>query len=154
MNVERFWCSREGTYPLDEHGFLRDPDLTGLHSHSVSPGVVRVDVLRSARCLVLLGEPGVGKSTAVSNAAQLVASGVPVLLIDLASYGSEDRLVREVFDDHRVTDWAAGTGDLCIVFDSLDEAQARIPYVGRHRWAVAVRSPLLAYCMSHSQDVV
>ena len=127
-SAERFWCHREGVYALDDHGFLRDPDATWFLTGSANPGVLRTDDLCGDRCLVLLGEPGAGKSAA--GTARLAPAGVPVVSFDLAAYGSEDRLVREVFDDPKVTAWSAGTGELCLVLDSLDEARARVPHVG------------------------
>ncbi len=130
VSVERFWCPRDGAYALDDHGFLRDPDRTWFGGQSTNPGVVRTGDLGDHHCLVLLGEPGAGKSTAAAHAERLVATEVPIVPFDLAAYGSEDRLVREVFDDPTVTAWAAGTGELCVVLDSLDEARARVPNVG------------------------
>jgi hypothetical protein len=129
-SVERFWCPREGAYALDDHGFLHDPDATWLRTQSANPAALRTDALREQRCLVLLGEPGAGKSTAIGDAERLVAHGVPVVPFNLAAYGSEDRLVREVFDDPRVAAWSAGTSELSLVLDSLDEARARVPHVG------------------------
>ena len=128
--MERFWCLREGAYALDNDGFLRDPDTTLFGTQSANPGVLRTDDLREPRCLVLLGEPGAGKSTAVQDGARLVAAGVPVVPFDLAAYGSEGRLVREVFDAPAVTDWARGSGQVCLLLDSLDEARTRVPHVG------------------------
>lgn len=130
QSVERFWCPRDGAYTLDDHGFLRDPDTTWFGKQSASPGVLRTQDLREHRCLVLLGEPGTGKSTAVAEEARLVATGVPVLSFDLAAYGSEDRLVREVFDDPSIVAWSAGSGQLCLVLDSVDESRAHVPQVG------------------------
>lgn len=128
--VERFWCPREGAYALDGDGFLRDPEATFFGAQSANPGVLRTDDLRGPRCVVLLGEPGAGKSTAAARADRLVVDGVPILRLDLAAYGSEDRLVREVFDHPTLTAWAASNGELCVVLDSLDEARARVPHVG------------------------
>lgn len=129
-SVERFWCPRDGAYALDDYGFLRDPDATWFGTLSANSGVVRTDQLGEHRCLVLLGEPGAGKSTTVAASARLVADGVPVVSFDLAAYGSEDRLAREVFDDPSIVAWTAGSGQLCLVLDSFDEARARIPHVG------------------------
>lgn len=129
-SVERFWCPRDGAYTLDDHGFLRDPNATWFGTQSANPGVLRTDELGEHRCLALLGEPGAGKSTAVAETARLVTTGVPVVSFDLAAYGSEDRLVREVFGDPSIVAWSPGSGQLCLVLDSLDEARARVPHVG------------------------
>jgi hypothetical protein len=129
-SVERFWCPRDSAYALDDQGYLRDPDATRFGAHSANPAVLRADDIREHRCLVLLGEPGAGKSTAITETARPVAAAVPVVPFDLGVYGSEDRLVREVFDDPTVAAWSTGSGDLCLVLDSLDEARSRIPHVG------------------------
>lgn len=129
-SVERFWCPRGAAYTLDDHGFLRDPDAPCFDTQSTDPSVLRIGELGEQRCLVLLGEPGAGKSTEVAAAARLVAAGVPVVFFDLAAYGSEDRLVREVLGNPSIVAWSAGSGQLCLVLDSLDEARARIPNVG------------------------
>ncbi|RXR28094.1 ATP-binding protein [Oerskovia turbata] len=130
VSVERFWCTRGGDYALDEDGLLRDRDSTWFGARSANPDVVRTDELGEHRCLALLGEPGAGKSTVITGATQLAPSGVPVLSFDLASYGSEDRLVREVFNGPDVVAWAGGADRLCLVLDSLDEVRTRVPNVG------------------------
>ena len=129
-SVERFWCPRDGAYTLDDQGFLRDPDASWFGTQSANPGVLRTEELGEHRCLVLLGEPGTGKSTVVPETARLAAAEAPAMSFDLGAYGSEDRLVRDVFDDPSIVAWSAGSGELCLVLDSLDEARARVPHVG------------------------
>lgn len=127
-NVERFWCPRDGSYSLDDDGFLRDPDASFLGMGSVNPGALRGDDLRSVRCLVLLGEPGSGKSTVIRDD-PVAPAGWRFLRIDLAAYGSEDRLVREVFQCAEVISWTGTDDQLCVVLDSFDEARARMPHL-------------------------
>jgi hypothetical protein len=129
-DVERFWAARDGLYALDDAGFLRDPDSSWYGSGAANSDAVRTTELREQRCLALLGEPGSGKSTEVARAERLVPDGVPVVSFDLAAYGSEERLVSEVFGAPELVDWAAGTGKLCLVLDSLDEVRSRVPHVG------------------------
>jgi hypothetical protein len=95
--VERFWAARDGLYALDDAGFLRDPESSWYRSGAPNSDAVRTTELREQRCLALLGEPGSGKSTEVARAERLVPDGVPVVSFDLAAYGSEERLVSEVF---------------------------------------------------------
>lgn len=129
-SVERFWCPRDGAYALDADGFLRDPNATWFGTQSAYRDVIRTGELGKDRCLVLLGEPGAGKSTAIAETARAAADEVPVVSINLASYGSEDRLVREVFNDPDIVTWTVGSGPLLLVLDSLDEVRARVPHVG------------------------
>ena len=52
-----------------------------------------------------------------------------LIVVDLAEYGTEDRLARALFDRPDVAAWRAGTGQLCVVLDSLDECQDRLSHV-------------------------
>lgn len=79
--------------------------------------------------MVLLGELGGGKSTVVKEKYPLVEPSCPAVRFDLAAYGAEERLVREVLECEAITNWAAGSGHLCLVLDSLDEAKLRVPQI-------------------------
>src|SRR5438132_260881 len=60
---QRFWCPREGQLNLGDDGFLVDPD--GEYGSVLNPDVRSFDRIKDTPCLVLLGEPGTGKSTAL-----------------------------------------------------------------------------------------
>lgn len=55
----RFWVPRDGVVDLSDAGFLLDP----LEYRLRSPGPVQLAALQESKALVLLGEPGIGKST-------------------------------------------------------------------------------------------
>jgi len=78
----------------------------------------------------LLGEPGLGKSTAIRDEVQALKDQGPkdqvIELFDLKSYGSEDRLVRDIFEGPVLTAWVQGSHTLQLFFDSLDECLLRI----------------------------
>jgi hypothetical protein len=61
-NWKRFWCPREGRIQLDEDGFLLEPESEVAAYYD--PGVVPFEKIAALPCLALLGEPGLGKSTA------------------------------------------------------------------------------------------
>lgn len=141
-HVERFWCQPDGSYQLDSHGFLRDPDAAWWGEDPRNSGVLRAQDLAEKRCLVLLGEPGAGKSSVLSAPESLCPEGIAIVKFDLAQYGSEDRLVCEVFEDPRIEPLSAGTDQLCLVLDSLDEARSRIPHIGAVVAQCLIRLPL------------
>lgn len=131
MAIARYWCPRDGSLGLDQQGYLTDPSQKyGAH---LNPQVRTFDQIAETRCLVLLGEPGIGKSTALKSArpaAQAaLKSGDFLLWNDLREFSSEDRLYRTLFESPEWKTWLSGTGDLHLVLDSLDEVRIRISNV-------------------------
>ncbi len=58
---KRFWCPRGGQISLADDGFLLDRDSE--YAKYYSSDVVAFESISDAPCMVLLGEPGIGKST-------------------------------------------------------------------------------------------
>lgn len=83
-------------------------------------------------CLVLLGEPGIGKSSAVTReyarARQLALStgSPPPLSIDLRAYGDEGRLIRRLTEAPDIRRWVESDAMLDLFLDSLDECLLRV----------------------------
>jgi hypothetical protein len=130
---KRFWCPREGTLNLTDGGFLFDPE--DKYAKYVASDVVPFESIAHLSCLALLGEPGIGKSTAMEDiqhaterAAQV--SNEKVLYINLNEYGDESRLINEVFNSGAYQEWLAGSHCLHLFLDSLDECRIRVGQVG------------------------
>ena len=125
---QRFWCSRGGTIDLSDHGFMLDPesDFWALGR----PKPLTLEEVSSHRALILLGEPGMGKSTAlqqeVARLTQGITQTVAAIRVDLRAFSSEELLYRRVFGSPEFQDWARGTSQLVLHLDSLDEALLRI----------------------------
>jgi len=130
-NWKRFWCPREGSINLGDNGFLYDPDTE--FGHIQNPDLVASEKLQEIPCLVLLGEPGIGKSYEVRKFYQAVRSqsktGDEALFFDLRSYGEESRLCSAVFENEGFKKWVHGTHNLHLFLDSLDECLLRIDTV-------------------------
>src|SRR5439155_26020202 len=99
---KRFWCAREGTISLADAGFVADPEVDDWLS--LNPELRSFEEIADIRCLALLGEPGIGKSTALRDAirvaeAATALNGDLILSVDLAGVGSDTGLYRRVFDD-------------------------------------------------------
>lgn len=79
------------------------------------------------RCLVLLGEPGIGKSAEIERIAKVESTDDRSrLYVNLNSIGSEASLMRKVFDSEKVNEWKASDYDFFLYLDSLDEALLNI----------------------------
>jgi len=129
---KRFWCPRGGNINLGDGGFLSDPDERS--GKIFNPELVAFDQLAEIPCLALLGEPGIGKSWAIqgnSTAAREAAAsqGDKVIHLDLRSYGSEDRLVQNLFEAADWKMWRSGSHRLHVFLDSLDECLLQIKNV-------------------------
>jgi len=57
---KRFWCLRTGRFDLSDGGYLSDPESQWGAIHN--PDTVPLTSMAMTPCLVLLGEPGIGKS--------------------------------------------------------------------------------------------
>ena len=122
---QRYWCPIEATYYIDQHGYVEDPQT------AFNPNLVKFSDITPAHTIVLLGEPGIGKTRAMADErssleATVKSRGEELLWVDLKEYGNEDRLVRTIFEGPEVQRWLAGEHDLHLFFDSLDEGLLRI----------------------------
>lgn len=95
----RFWVPPDGTIDLSDAGFLRDP--TEWLARPLGPEPLAA--LQHWRALVLLGEPGIGKSTTLKEEADRVASlpanaNLSSIHIDLRAFSSESLLCQKVFE--------------------------------------------------------
>ncbi len=87
--------------------------------------------LAEYRALVLLGEPGIGKSTTLmEEAARFHAAAnddrITSIHVDLRAYSSEVLLHKRVFESTEFIAWEKGDTHLVLHLDSLDEALLRI----------------------------
>jgi hypothetical protein len=60
---KRFWCPRNGTLHLIDRGYLPDP--SGPYGRLLGSDLRPFEDISDLPCLVLLGEPGIGKTTAL-----------------------------------------------------------------------------------------
>jgi predicted NACHT family NTPase len=123
----RYWHPRDEGINFDEDGFPYE--LGYLNSN-----LVTFDSLIGVPCLVLLGEPGTGKSTILeaeyqAASSRAAAEGNAALFRDLALYNTDIGLTRDLFEDPAFRSWADGTHLLELFLDSLDECRLRIESV-------------------------
>jgi hypothetical protein len=123
-NWTRFWIPRGESFRLDG-GFLSEP-----HSkigRLLNPNPVTLESVEpNISCLVLLGEPGIGKSNEIEKQknlanARLDKQGDFVLPFDLGVYSTDYNLCHDIFEDPTLAAWLRGTQKLSLFLDSLDE---------------------------------
>jgi len=130
----RFWCLSTESFSLADDGFLYDPQSE--YGATLNPAArVPADVTDD-RFLVLLGEPGIGKSTAIQQQVAevqktLAESGDKLLSLDLGEYGDESRLIADLFQSPAFRDWKEGDHKLHLFLDSVDECRLQIPHVAK-----------------------
>ena len=73
-NWKRFWCPRTGYLNLSDGGYLYDPNSEW--GHAYNPDVVTLESIVHTPCLVLLGEPGIGKTYALTAEYEAVAAKI------------------------------------------------------------------------------
>ena len=128
-NWKRFWCPRGATINLSDGGYLDDPDSQW--GRIYNPEVKPFEAISETPCLALLGEPGIGKTRTIEAEREgaetrIKQEGDDILWLDLRSYGSEDRLVRNLFESEKFLAWIRGSHRLHVFLDSLDEGLLRI----------------------------
>ena len=99
---KRYWCPRGASVPLDDDGFLLSP--TAKFARWIMPDVKPLSEISSVPCLVLLGEPGLGKSTELRAA----STDSETHFVDLGKFTTDSHLIREVFENERLQSGAAG----------------------------------------------
>lgn len=121
----RYWRQRGEECSLHDQGFLVDPAsrLGGLFA----PRPQTLEELASVPCLVLLGVPGMGKSTVIEDyygktpGAVRTAQGNTVMYGDLARVTSDKYITDYTFAPDTFQTWIKSGGTLTIALDALDE---------------------------------
>lgn len=125
---KRYWIKRGGNLNLDPRGYLVDPEDDT--PYAGKSDLVTLEQLSDVQCLVLLSEPGMGKSTTVKEhyeaMRRLNASGRIVSHHGLQAYGTEERLIRNLFETTQFKQWREDSSILHLFLDSLDECMFRI----------------------------
>jgi predicted NACHT family NTPase len=115
---KRFWCPRSGQINLTG-GYLADPQL--------NPDLVSLEAIAHIPCLVLLGEPGIGKSQEIKNLVEHTERQLnpshSVLELNLRSCSS---LATDLIQDQDFINWINGENHLYLFLDSLDEGMLGI----------------------------
>jgi DNA polymerase III delta prime subunit len=123
-NWMRYWHPKGETIRLDGVGFPFDPGI-------LNKNLVTFDTIAHNQCLILFGEPGIGKSTVLQSEYEMAeqvaaAAGNASMLRDLGAYSTDAALVHDIFEDRKFLEWDQGSHTLELFLDSLDECRLRV----------------------------
>jgi len=96
----RFWRPREATVRLSEQGTLVDPEDS--YGHILNPDALTLDALEDTPCLVLLGDPGSGKSYEIDQQIERrkeYEGDRRVLHFQLRDFQTDVKLCQDIFDN-------------------------------------------------------
>jgi len=126
---KRYWVPyKNDGISLTDHGFLEDP--TGEFGKYVSPNLVTLEDLKKVGCLILVGEPGIGKSSEIKELYDATVKEVGEshsLWIDLSRVGTFDYFIDRLTNDPRYKNWSENGESLHLFFDSFDEGTFSFP---------------------------
>lgn len=117
---QRFWIPMGGLVMVDQSGYLIDPEIPSYQYYSSK--VLDFETINQQLCLVLLGEPGQGKTHALEDAQNApLPDDAKSLKINLKGKSDLNRIEREIFEHPDFKAWLEGNDLLYVFIDSLDE---------------------------------
>jgi SIR2-like domain len=116
---KRYW-HKQNESPLIINGFLI--------VHEYTQNIFTLDSVSAVPCIVLLGEPGMGKSKEIER---IYESQIPddkndKLRFNLSSTGEEKIIRQSIFESDKINKWKQNDSNLYLFLDSLDEALLNI----------------------------
>lgn len=110
----------ESYHQVESNGYVAAVAWAGsLHPEPV--GVLLVDAGAERQVMVLLGEPGIGKSSEWRKLRDQLAAEKEHLFLNLGAFASETELRETILEDPKVQDWQGADSELTLWLDSLDE---------------------------------
>jgi hypothetical protein len=128
---DRFWIASDSRLAVGTDVFLPDPLAEDLWQRSPIEAR-RLSELDEVPCLVLLGEPGLGKSEAVRDVVREAerAPEHPLLQrLDLGAYPDAGALGAKLIEGEKWRGWTAEGRNFHLFLDGLDEARLHFPTV-------------------------
>ena len=126
---KRYWVPfKNDGISLTDHGFLEDP--TGEFGKYVSPNLATLEDLKKFGCLILIGEPGIGKSTEIEYLYHTTREEVGedhTLWINLKNVMTPDSFINWLLNDPRYKKWSENNEPLYLFLDSFDEGTFSFP---------------------------
>lgn len=120
---KRWWTPLGGPIHLEQTGgFLSDPVSEFGHLYSLN--VFPLDDLLQRHCLILCGEPGIGKTRELDELETrltTVANAPQVLRVNFRSCLDGADFRKKVFESHSWAAWLQSSNSLLLIVDGVDE---------------------------------
>lgn len=122
----RLWLPFGATVHLDHLGFpfLHRYDF---QTEKTITDALTLHQLAKVQCLILLGEPGSGKSSEVKKISHQDAY---YLTYELNQRSSEGEIIKSITNNSKFRDWVSSEKTLFLYLDALDEALLNIKTIG------------------------
>lgn len=144
--------------PITE-GFLYVPD--GRYAAYHASPYKTLEALHNYRCLILLGEPGVGKSDTLEHTP--TDGGGRRIYEDLGRLATQQEVRECIFEQQAFQDWLRGRHDLYLLLDNFDDCQRSVVNLKdvilrelsthlRYVWVTADEYSALTMLHPHAQD--
>ncbi len=118
----RFWCPSDKKPIISPEGYLEDPE----YEFSPNSHLIKDPIKLEKNCIVLLGEPGIGKTVALEKSFQDFDNEKgEILKVNLSSIGNEIHFDDKIFNHAKFQDWRTGNYNLYLLLDSFDECFLR-----------------------------
>ncbi len=118
----RFWCLNDKKPIISPEGYLEDPE----YDFSPNSHLIINPIKLKKNCIVLLGEPGIGKTVALEKFIQDFNSEEgEILKVNLSGIGNVTHFNDMIFNRAKFQDWRIGDYDLYLLLDSFDECFLR-----------------------------
>src|SRR6266568_1745603 len=123
---KRFWYPRESPIDLLDGGYLYRPEKEWA-GHLF--GSTSLEELLRIPCLILLGEPEMGKSQELKLQATYTEEQLSekTFQLDLKGYQDQSMLYNDLFEGPIFREWASGTHRLHLFLDNFDEGLLTLP---------------------------
>lgn len=129
---KRFWSPPEGQISLSDGGFLHDPtDSVGKY---VNPNLIAIDSNNDTNCLILLGEPGIGKSVEIEKLYGCIVNEkgqYKAQWIDLRDFMASGDFIKELESNKNYQEWVKNGSSFYLFLDSFDEGVFSFPNFAR-----------------------
>ncbi|TXT65659.1 MAG: hypothetical protein BAJALOKI1v1_400008 [Promethearchaeota archaeon] len=128
-NIKRFWYESNKEYYQTREGYLPDTEISFMFDDNMVQNLLKLN----KKCLILLGIPGIGKSTQLTKyrdklSTNLNSEHCKIIFEDIKTMTSN--LYDSINQKTEFQEWKDGDYDLYLILDSFDEWRDQKKLIG------------------------